>query len=72
MKFLKQYSWLLAIAAIVFVGFGDKFLPEPLSSASTTTRVTVNNFILGLVPNRRPRTNPYERTEDAVEELESQ
>jgi hypothetical protein len=70
MKAIKGYFPLIAILAIVFIGFGDKFLPEPLKGASTTTRTTVNNFVIGLIPNRQPKTNPYQRTEDAIKQQE--
>ncbi len=52
-----------------FVMVGDIFLPEPLKSASKDTKQSINNFVLSLIPQKRP-TNPNERTEKAVEELE--
>ncbi|MBD2002809.1 hypothetical protein NDI37_26975 [Funiculus sociatus GB2-A5] len=57
------------ILALVFVGFGDKFLPKPLSTASYNTRTTLNNSLLGIFPSKKPR-NPYERTEKAIEQEE--
>ena len=53
---------------LVFVSIGDRFLPEPLGPASQQTRVALNKFLVGLIPGWRPKTNPYERTEEAVEE----
>ena len=55
----------------IFISLGDKFLPEPLKSASTNTRTNVNGFLVGLFPKKEFK-NPNQRTEDAVEKtLES-
>lgn len=59
---------LLILVALVFVGCGDQFLPQPLSGASRQTRAVINNAIVNLVPNSGPKTNPYQRTEDALKQ----
>ncbi len=59
-----------ALLLLLFIGFGDNFLPEPLKSASFKTRTSLNQFVVGLVPNWQPKTKPNERTEKAVEEIE--
>ncbi len=50
---------------LFFVSLGDQFLPEPLSSASFNTRTSINEFLISLFPEKE-FTNPYERTEDAI------
>lgn len=59
----------LIVLAILFIGFGDSIFPKPLSTASLQTRTTLNKFVVGLFPQRKPR-NVYERTEKAVEQEE--
>lgn len=59
---------LLSILLLVFIGFGDKLLPKPLSTVSFQTRTTINQFILGMFPTWEPKVKPYQRTEKAIEE----
>ncbi|MBW4507416.1 MAG: hypothetical protein KME64_13015 [Scytonematopsis contorta HA4267-MV1] len=68
--FNKGNFTLLLIVFLVFVGFGDSFLPKPLSTASYNTRTTINNFAIGLFPTWKPKVNPDERTEKAIEDTE--
>lgn len=70
MKAIQGYIPIFLVLGILFVAVGDKFLPEPLKGASRTTRTTVNEFVIGLIPNRKPKTNPYQRTEDALDQTE--
>ncbi len=61
------------LLAVVFIGFGDRFLPEPLKSASANTRHTINRVMMGLVPeNWQPGVDPNERAEDAFEKLDEE
>jgi hypothetical protein len=69
--FNKRNTSLFFILLLIFVGFGDSFLPKPLSTASLRTRTAVNNFMIGLFPKWRPKTKPYERTEKALESVEN-
>lgn len=55
----------------VFVAVGDLFLPEPLKSASKTTKSSLNAVVLSILPKKK-LTNPNERTEKAVEEFEKE
>ncbi len=32
---------------LIFIGYGDSFLPEPLSTASLTTRTKINQVLRG-------------------------
>ncbi|KAF3885231.1 MULTISPECIES: hypothetical protein [Nostocales] len=66
----KTATGFLLILFLIFVGFGDSFLPKPLSSTSLNTRTTINKWVIGLFPSWRPKTNPNQRTEKAIEETE--
>jgi hypothetical protein len=68
--FNKSNFTLLFILFLIFVGFGDSFLPKPLSTASFNTRTTINNFTIGLFPTWKPKVSPDERTEKAIEDTE--
>lgn len=62
-------TWFILLS-LIFIGFGDIFLPKPLSTASFQTRTKINEFIIGLFPGWEPKSNPYSRTERALEETE--
>jgi hypothetical protein len=68
---LKKYLPLLSIVAILYIALGDKVLPGALGQASAKTRGAVNGFVIGLFPDWSPKTNPYERTEKAIEREEA-
>ncbi|WP_414621895.1 hypothetical protein [Calothrix sp. CCY 0018] len=55
----------------IFVGIGDRVLPEPMKSASLNTRTTINKSLIGLFPTRRSKLKPHERTNKAIEEAEN-
>ncbi len=57
------------ISFLVFVTLGDRFLPKPLNDASRQTRTSINQFLIGIFPDKKFK-NPYERTEKAIEEHE--
>lgn len=62
----------LIILFMLFVAFGDRVFPKPLSTASVQTRTTINNFFIGLLPKSGPKLNPNERTEKVIQEQEKQ
>jgi hypothetical protein len=66
----KTATTLFILLFLIFVGFGDRFLPKPLSNASLQTRTSINQFFVGLFPTWEPKTRPNARTEKAVDELE--
>ncbi len=68
--FNKGNFTLLIFLCLIFIGFGDSFLPQPLSSASLNTRTAINNFVVGMFPSWQPRTNPHQRTEEALKGTE--
>lgn len=59
------------ILALVFVGFGDQFLPQPLRGASYKTRVALDNWMTNSFNLWQPKTNPNARTERALEQQEA-
>lgn len=63
---------LLLLVFLLFVALGDRFLPQPLSGASLKTRTTLNQVVVGLFPSWKPKTQPYERTEKALEQEQSE
>jgi hypothetical protein len=47
-------------------------LPGALGETSAKTRQSINNFLIGLVPNWKPSVDPYKRTEDALDKEQQQ
>lgn len=39
----------IIVLGLIFIGFGDAFLPEPLAQASYQTRNQINEFLTGLL-----------------------
>ncbi|HBR00208.1 MULTISPECIES: hypothetical protein [Roseofilum] len=70
-SYLKPWLIVSSVLFLAFVFLGDRVLPEPLGPASAQTRVTLNNFFVGLIPRWERKTNPYGRTEEAIETEES-
>lgn len=69
--FKKPSIILVLLLSVLFVGIGDRVLPEPLKSASFNTRKTINKHLITLFPTRKPKLNPHERTRKAIEEAEN-
>ncbi|MEM9925326.1 MAG: hypothetical protein AAF915_16505 [Cyanobacteria bacterium P01_D01_bin.50] len=68
--FKKSYFITTLLLSVLFIGIGDRILPEPLKSASFNTRKTINKHLIGLFPTRKPKLNPHERTRKAIDETE--
>jgi hypothetical protein len=66
---LKSIFTAIALLSLLFIAIGDRLLPKPLSTASLQTRTTLNNYLMGLFPQKRFR-NPNQKTEKAVQQLE--
>ncbi len=66
--FNKGNMTLLFLLMLIFIGFGDSFLPKPLNTASYQTRTTINNFVIGIFPAWRPKTDPYKNTQEAIDQ----
>ncbi|MGA1623765.1 MAG: hypothetical protein ACO36E_13720 [Synechocystis sp.] len=67
-KLVRQLTIPAAIAGFVFVGFGDQFLPQPWKAYSKNTRETINQKLLGVVPDPEIK-RPSEGREKLVEDL---
>jgi hypothetical protein len=61
---------LVLILGLLFITLGDRILPQPLKGISLQIRNSLNTFMIGLVPNSKPKVNTYERTEKALEETQ--
>ncbi|MEB3215536.1 MAG: hypothetical protein VKN72_04630 [Nostocales cyanobacterium 94392] len=61
---------LVVLIFVLFVGIGDRVLPEPMKSASFNTRTTINKNLLGLFPTWKSKLKPHERTNKAIEDTE--
>lgn len=57
------------LLSLIFIGFGDKFLPKPLSTASLHTRTALDQWFMGM-QFWQPKTQPYARTQKAIDEVE--
>lgn len=68
--FNKGNMTLFVFLMLLFVGCGDSFLPKPLSTASLQTRTTINNFVIGMFPSWKPKVNPYQRTQESIEQTQ--
>ncbi|MEM9770902.1 MAG: hypothetical protein AAF889_04755 [Cyanobacteria bacterium P01_D01_bin.73] len=71
MRSLKTFAPVILIIGIVFVGCGDRFLPEPLKGASFGSRQTLNRMFINLFPNRERKTNPYQMTEEEIDGIDN-
>ncbi|BAU14678.1 hypothetical protein LEP3755_52290 [Leptolyngbya sp. NIES-3755] len=61
----------LFLISIVFTGFGDQFLPSEIGRYSFQARSSIDQFLVNIVPNWQPKTNPYRRTEDAIRDTKN-
>lgn len=64
---MKRYLPWILIGTVLFIAVGDKVLPDPLGQASAQSRQAINNALVGKFPSWKPKTDPYERTEEAIE-----
>ncbi len=68
--FKKSSIVLISLVLLIFIGIGDRILPEPMKSASLNARTTINKNLMGLFPTRKSKLKPHERTRKAIEETE--
>lgn len=59
----------LLVGSLIFVAFGDRFLPAPLSTASVGTRAQLNGLLKGMLDGFLVY-NRYHKTEDMIREAE--
>jgi hypothetical protein len=67
----KFLSTLLIFSALFFITLGDQFLPSPFSTYSYKTRENLNDMILGLTPDRKPK-KPSEQREKQMDSFLNQ
>ena len=60
-------AFIFVVLTLAFITVGDRVLPGSLGQASKSTRVGINNFVMGLVPSKAPNLN--EEREKEVENL---
>ncbi|MCU0549238.1 MAG: hypothetical protein MUC48_07815 [Leptolyngbya sp. Prado105] len=60
---------LILLVSLIFVGFGDQFLPPEIGKYSFQTRTAIDQIFVNAFPNWKPKTQPYERTEEAVRDM---
>jgi len=63
---------LFPVYMIVFIAYGDKFLPSPLSNFSANTRNTINSVLVGAFKDDILENNKYnnKKTDKVIEEVE--
>jgi hypothetical protein len=61
---------LIVLLSVCFVGFGDQVFPKSIGKYSTAARASLDNIMVSAFPEWKPKTNPYGRTEDAVNQTE--
>jgi hypothetical protein len=69
---VKTWLGFFLVLGVLFVALGDTFLPEPLKGASYHTRTSINQSLVSIFPSWQPKTNPYRKTNNAVEKLAPQ
>jgi hypothetical protein len=68
-KLLRKLLTVGIIGGIIFVGIGDKFLPQPLSTYSFNTRNLINAKLITLMPKPNPKVKGF--TEKREKEIEN-
>lgn len=59
----------LLVGGLVFVAFGDRFLPSPLSTVSASSRAQLNGLLKGMLDGFSVY-NRYHKTEDMIRQAE--
>lgn len=85
MKFLNGFGGLLKkigikliqffpLYMLIFIAYGDKFLPSPLNDFSANTRNTINGILVGAFNGDMLENSKYnnKKSDKAIEELEKQ
>jgi hypothetical protein len=53
--------------AVAYIGFGDSVLPGAAGQYSYQARYALNQTLIKIFPHWKAKTNPYKRTEDAID-----
>ena len=62
---------LFVILGMLFIGIGDSILPQPLSDYSRNIRKSINNYLLGLFPQRK-FNDPNQSTQEQFQQREEE
>lgn len=70
----KTFWPLLFISTLLFIGWGDNFLPKPLSNYSRNTRHKIEQFLIGSFPETEDAKNLSGQTQnqERIQEIENQ
>ncbi len=61
---------IILFLGVAYIAFGDAVLPGAAGQYSYQTRASLNQMMIKVFPSFTPKTNPYKRTEDAVQKNE--
>ena len=61
------------VYGIIFIAYGDRFLPPPMSNWSYTSRTSINQILLGSFPTDAIKNNKYnnKKSDQLIEEVEN-
>lgn len=61
------------VYGIIFIAYGDRFLPPPMSNWSYTSRTSINQILLGSFPGDAIKNNKYnnKKSDKLIEDLEN-
>ena len=60
----------ILLFSLIYVGFGDQFLPPAIGQYSFQARRSLDGMMIGVFPEWRPKTSHYDRTQDAIQKTE--
>jgi hypothetical protein len=71
-RIIIKLTQLSPLYVLVFIAYGDSFLPQPLSDASYNTRTTINNLLTSFSPDDILDNNKYDnkKRDKLIKEIE--
>ncbi|MEB3291690.1 MAG: hypothetical protein VKJ24_00880 [Synechococcales bacterium] len=57
------------LVVLLFIGFGDQILPQPIGQYSLIIRTTLNNMMINAFPQWQPK-NPNNPRKEQIDKLE--
>jgi hypothetical protein len=64
----KSTVTLILVVGLIYIALGDTLLPAPFGTPSAQLRNRINQALIGAFPDWEPKTNPHQRTEEAIQE----
>jgi hypothetical protein len=61
---------LILLLGLIYIGFGDQFLPLSIGRYSFQARSSLNQMLVGAFPSWRPKADPQQRTREAIQQTE--